>query len=111
MQCVEMVSAVSLGNRPVRVVQLPLTACRTGVVARCRLGIHTELRHYSHAHIVVVKIAADTKLCQLHFAVAKHLTRPADGVVLRMIEAVVVIHIGTNLWSKEACSIRRLFSA
>src|SRR5258707_541026 len=105
MQCVEVVAAVSLRYIPVRIVELPLTARRAGIVARRCLRVQTELGHQAGTHIVIVKVASYTELRQLHFAVPEDLARSADRVILRMVETVVVSHIGANLWSKEAGGI------
>src|ERR1700730_17524845 len=59
MQCVEVVPAVGLRNIPVRIIELPLTACWAGVIARRRLRIQTKLGHQAGAYIVVVKVATN----------------------------------------------------
>src|SRR6266436_1942787 len=111
MQGVEVVAAVGLRNIAVRIVQLPLTARWAGVITRRRLRIHTKLRHQPGAHVVVVKIAAYTELRHLHFVVPEDLARSTNRVVFRMIETVVVIHVGPDLWGKKLRGIRRVYGA
>ncbi len=93
---VEVVAAVSFGQVAVGISQIPLAARRAGVVARCGFRIQSELRHHASAHIVVVKIAANAKLRELHFVGAKDFARSTDRVVFRMAEIINVIDIRTN---------------
>src|SRR5262249_26299695 len=96
MQGIEVVTAVRLGKLTVRVVPVTLPSRRDGIISWRRLGIHPKLRHQARTDIVIVKVAPDPELRHVHFPMAKHFARTADRVVLRMVEAIVVVHIGAD---------------
>src|SRR5262249_61710327 len=65
---VKMLSAISLSHEAIGVVEIPLTAGRAGVIARLRLRIQAELRQHPAAYVVVMEVAADAEMCEVHFA-------------------------------------------
>ena len=73
---VEVIAAVRLRQVAVCIVEIPLAAGGAGVVARRGLRIHAELRHQTGAHVVIMEIAADAKLRDVHFARAENLADP-----------------------------------
>src|SRR5437899_6807008 len=81
-QVVPVIAAVGLGEIAVGVVEIPLTSRRAGIVARCRLRVHSELRHQPATDVLVVEVASDAKLRQLNLAGSKDLSRSRDRVVL-----------------------------
>src|SRR5262245_62930523 len=96
MHLVKVVSAIRLSHISIGVVEIPLAAGGTGVIARLRLRIHPELRQQSAAHIFIVEVAADAEMRKLDFARAKDLARPTYGVILRMVEIMVVGDVGSE---------------
>ena len=103
---VEVVPAIRFRQIAIRVVEIPLSPRSARVIARRRLRIQSKLRHHARAHVVVVKISADAKLRHLHFVRSKHFARPADRVVLRMIEVVHVVDVRAN-FRREKFRIHR----
>jgi hypothetical protein len=79
---VDVVAALCLGDVPIRGVEVPLAAQRTGVVSRRGEGVHTELRHQPAADIGVVEIAADAELRHLYFIGTENLARSADRMIV-----------------------------
>ncbi len=77
------VPAVGFGNVTIGTVKIPLTASRAGIVSRSRECIHSELRHEARLHVVVVEVAAHSKLRDLELIVAKDLGQAGDRVFLR----------------------------
>ncbi len=108
---VPVVAAVRFGDVAIRVVELPLAARRARVVARRRRRVHAELRHQAHLHVVVVEVAADAELRQLQLARSEDFARPADRVVLRMVEAVRERRVGAELAGEELGVHRRFLGA
>src|SRR5450755_1698082 len=108
---IEVVTAVSLRKVTVCAIEVPLPSRRAGVIARRGLGIEAELGHDPRANIVIVEIAANSKLRQLHFTRSEYFTRSADGVVFRMGEVVNVINVGSNFRRKEFAVESRGFRA
>src|SRR5947209_7791106 len=101
MQRVPVVAAPSFGEIAVGIVEVPLPAAGTGIVAWSGLRIQPQLRHQPSADVLVVKVAADAELSYLHLVGAKDLARPANRVVFGMGEVVDVVNIGPDLWSEE----------
>src|SRR5207244_3466594 len=83
---VPVVATVRFGQIPVSVVQPPLAASGTGVVARCHRRIHAELSHESAARVTVVEVTTNAELLDLDLAGATAFGRPDQCVVLRMVE-------------------------
>src|SRR3989442_9710586 len=59
----------------------------------------------------MVEVAADAEMRPLNSAGPKDLARPADRIVLGMVEIVDIVHVGPEIWRKEFCIHRRLFGA
>src|SRR5262249_1089492 len=78
---VKVVSAIGLSQVAVSIVEVPLAAGGAGVITRLRLRIHAKLRQQPAAHIVIMEVAADAELGEVHFARAKDLARPTDRVI------------------------------
>src|SRR5260370_34882105 len=101
MQRVEMVATVRFRDIPVSIIKIPLAARRAGAIARCRLRIQAKLRHYPGAEVIVMKVAADTKLRYLDFIGPENFARPAVRVVSGLVEFVAALHVGPDFWCKQ----------
>src|ERR1700751_3998667 len=96
MQHVEVVSTVGFGKISIGIGQVPLAAGGTRVVARRSLRIQTKLGHQPRSDIVVMKVAADTQLSDLHFTGSENLARTADRIVLGMGKVIDVVDVSSD---------------
>src|SRR5262250_113629 len=96
-----MVAAVSFRDVAIGIVEIPLAARGTSIVARSSLRVKTELGHEASADVVEMEIAADAELCEMKFVRAENFAGAADGVVLGMMKIVDVIGVDANFRSEE----------
>src|SRR5437016_12918656 len=101
MHSVDVIAAVGFGKVAIGIVQIPLAACGTGIIARRRLRVHPELSHDARLDIVVMEVAADAELRYLELVRAEDLARTADRVVLRMVEVLNVIDVNPDFRREE----------
>ena len=96
-QHVQVVAAIGLGNVAIGVARshwprAGLASLR-GVIVR----VHAELGHEPAADVVVVEVAADAQLLDLHLVGAAGLAGAVESVVLGMVEVVDVVRVDTEL--------------
>src|SRR5436305_10681814 len=111
MQHIEVVAAVSLRKIAVGICQVPLASTGAGVVTRRHSGIHPKLRHDPTACIAVMKISAHTQLLYLKLTSPPAFTRPAERVVLGMIQVINVTDVSTKFAGEHLGIKRRFFGA
>jgi hypothetical protein len=90
---VEVIATIGLRDVAECIREIPLSARRACVVARRGLGVKAELCHKASPYIVVVEVAADSELGQLHFTRAKDFSRSADCVALRVAEIIGIVSV------------------
>src|SRR5579863_9466590 len=90
---VEVIPAVGFGKISVRVVEFPLADTGASVVPRGSGGKHAKHSEDAAAHIAHVKVASETQLLELHFAVAKALGRAAHAVVAGLVVVLDVVGV------------------
>ena len=98
---IEVISGIRLGEIPIGILQIPLAHRRTRVIARGGGREHAEHRQKARSHIVPVKVPAEAHLFDLKFSGAKLLGGTHDGVIVRMIETLHVVHVEANFGREE----------